>query len=153
MWKICHSFFPVYLYGAGPEWTACPGSESVHGCFSNTVWPAVGHKKRKRRKKKSNMDQTKVWGWFLCHFLSHRPLCPVMGLVCVCECVWYHPAIKVRLSVTLSPDCFQSHRFAVWSTVRLKPNELSVCKVQILSYIWRNLCLRKFDHLAPLNSN
>lgn len=72
---------------------------------------------------------------------------------CVCVSVWYHPAIKVRLSVTLSPDCFQSHRFAVWSTVRLKPNELSVCKVQILSCIWRNLCLRKFDHLAPLNSN
>lgn len=86
MWKICHSFFPVYLYGAGPEWTACPGSESVRGCFSNTVWPAVGHKKRKRRKKKSNTDQTKVWGWSLCHFLSHRLLCPVMGLMCVC--VW-----------------------------------------------------------------
>lgn len=85
--KICHSFFPVYLYGAGPEWTACPGSESVRGCFSNAVWPAVGHKKRKRRKKKSNTDQTKVWGWFLCHFLSHRPLCPVMGLICVCVCL------------------------------------------------------------------
>lgn len=52
--------------------------------------------------------------------------------VCVCECVWYHPAIKVRLSVTLSPDCFRSHCFAVWSTVRLKPNKLSLCEVQNL---------------------